>query len=805
MSPSSSDTRAPRATLLAVAVLLLLPVLLLGNALRPGHVLADAGTARIQPWAASATPAEKAAPQVNQDTVRENLPYRIFLHRTLGKSEIPWWNPYSYCGQPFVALSHTEVLYPPSWVAARFDPYFAYGALILFHLWVAGLGMLAWLRASRFSLPAALFGAVVFALNGMFATRHGHPQFVATACWLPWVLLGVEWLFTRRRARGVALVGGATALAILAGHPSIYVYGFYFVGVWLLVKALWFERAQPVRTRVFAVLAFGAGFAIGVALASPQLFALLELARHSTREERSLDRLVRKLSNWMHLLRIPFWGVLGSPVNDTYWSPTLTTYAAGTVYVGVLPLLLAAVGAGRGGRRGRVLGAVVVVALAILYVPALFRLAYLLPGFKFGRVDRLSIAIYLALAYLAALGLDTTLRDPLPRSGRWRAAALWLLPAAALAVVALAVVPVVSPTLPSKYGVAFLNPADSVPAVIWGLLLWVATVAWLVAARSGVARGALLFVAFGLSLVDLGAFWHHFAVVREADRIFRETPATRFLEAAPRPFRIAKVGGRHGLDDWLLMPANMPMVYGIEDVHGFGPLHTPRLDTLLDAADPERSYNAWHVRPLRDPRAVLSPILDLLGVRYLLAEDPLDLPGYALVHEGDMRIYENPHPMPRAFYVPDWDPAGDDERAANGLASGAYDPRQTVLLSGTPPRVPKRRVTTGDDTVQIAATGLNHVTLRKTGPDLGWVVLADAWYPGWRATVDGKRVRVWRADVDFRAVRVPGGDHEIRFHYVPTWLPWARWLVAFGLLGWLASLVLAARDRVRASARPAAD
>ncbi|NIY16440.1 MAG: YfhO family protein, partial [Nitrospinaceae bacterium] len=44
--------------------------------------------------------------------------------------------------------------------------------------------------------------------------------------------------------------------------------------------------------------------------------------------------------------------------------------------------------------------------------------------------------------------------------------------------------------------------------------------------------------------------------------------------------------------------------------------------------------------------------------------------------------------------------------------------------------------------------------------------LLDGFYPGWRATVDGKAVDILRGNHFFRTVALSGGEHRVVFDYV---------------------------------------
>ncbi|MBZ0275461.1 MAG: YfhO family protein, partial [Anaerolineae bacterium] len=67
-----------------------------------------------------------------------------------------------------------------------------------------------------------------------------------------------------------------------------------------------------------------------------------------------------------------------------------------------------------------------------------------------------------------------------------------------------------------------------------------------------------------------------------------------------------------------------------------------------------------------------------------------------------------------------------------------------------------------------------------------FLVLTDAYYPGWTATVNGQPAQVEKADGMFRAVAVPAGVSTVVFEYHPGW--WPGILIAGGA-AWLLVLV----------------
>jgi uncharacterized membrane protein YfhO len=98
------------------------------------------------------------------------------------------------------------------------------------------------------------------------------------------------------------------------------------------------------------------------------------------------------------------------------------------------------------------------------------------------------------------------------------------------------------------------------------------------------------------------------------------------------------------------------------------------------------------------------------------------------------------------------------------LTAPAFDPARELILADGEPRpagLPPGRV-------EVLDRRGDRVVLGAEMERDGFVVMADAWDPGWRARVDAGPVPLLRADVAFRAVAVPAGRHRIELVYRPT-------------------------------------
>jgi uncharacterized membrane protein YfhO len=74
----------------------------------------------------------------------------------------------------------------------------------------------------------------------------------------------------------------------------------------------------------------------------------------------------------------------------------------------------------------------------------------------------------------------------------------------------------------------------------------------------------------------------------------------------------------------------------------------------------------------------------------------------------------------------------------------------------------------GDSTpVEILREDNGHIALRTTRTGPGWLVIAQAWYPGWKARVNGIETPILRANYAFGAVKLDAGASRIELDYEP--------------------------------------
>jgi hypothetical protein len=194
---------------------------------------------------------------------------------------------------------------------------------------------------------------------------------------------------------------------------------------------------------------------------------------------------------------------------------------------------------------------------------------------------------------------------------------------------------------------------------------------------------------------------------------------------------------------------NAAMIERVSGVNNFDPLLASRYNDLITLVNTLSISDALRLAGMMDARYIVSP-----------REVPLPV-----VHRGaEVSIYHNDAALGRAWVVPQARVVTD---SLSALTDPSFDPRQVVLLDpADAPALPAGEFTKGKSSVTLRDSP-NAVTIRATSDSGGFLVLADTFYPGWQATLDGKPVEILRANFAFRAIAFPPGEHIVAFRYAP--------------------------------------
>jgi hypothetical protein len=803
---------ARRPALAAALVFALLSLLLYAPALVPGRTLSASDYLwSAAPWS-SARPADVPPFGSNFELVDAVTQFQPWLRYARDRlPDAPLWNPHVGAGRPFIANAQSAVLSPfnlPSYVLPF---WWSLGLVAALKVFAAAFGTWLLARALGMRFGGAMMAGLVYGFGLFFVVWVPWPH---TSVWalLPWLLLLADRVVRDPSALSGAGLAVVVALQFFGGHPES---SFHLLAVTVAFFALRLvvvrrEGAPAPPGRATAV--FAAGLGGGAALAAITLLPFLELLAHSNDVE------VRQ-GYWR--LSMPRGYLLGLMLPDYWGRATQTpigTFAQGrALYVGALPLVLAAVGlAVRPSLQRVAVAAFGVLMLAVVVgAPPLPDLIAQVPLIRTGNHIRLVIVMVLCLALLAGWGLDELAAGRVRRRGAVLALAcgLLLLPVLVLAARGQLTTDVLGRALSVAWGFA-QPPAQAADPQAGDIVRLASLLVWLVvmgaaivllAARLGGRLAAPAFVALAVALVAADLFragMGQTPAIATDEATQPSTPALGYL-ASRRPGRF--VGLERALGPSPVV-ANLSMREGLFDARSY------------DVPVEERHDKLWR-RAVKDggptdfptSNAVLTaaslPALRLLSVTDVVqdpAERPIRDPALPIAYDGrDARIYANPRALPRAGVVDAQQVVAGDEAELSAVLDPTFDGRRAVVTSRALPGLATAPRPGAPGRARIVRYEPERVVVEARARRPSAVVLTDAWYPGWKAEVDGREADVHRVDWMLRGVTIPAGRHTVELRYEPaSWrIGWIVSLVALVALATVAGLAVSRRGRARRARR----
>ncbi|RMD97296.1 MAG: hypothetical protein D6812_15530 [Deltaproteobacteria bacterium] len=671
------------------------------------------------------------------DALELNYPLRLLLSRSLKDGELPLWTETNLDGFPLFAEGEVGALYPPNLLLfALLPPLAAFHASLLLSLVQAGFFTFLLAREFECSVAAALFAGIVQAFCGFLLVHLPHTSIVAATSLVPLLLWVIERFL---RGRG-ALTWAAPVIAIeiFTGQPQMTLFSLVIATAYLLLRPQApgdrggrFTGRMRGRTLIRRLWRWGGVVLLGVMLGAVQLLPTIELAAQSQRGHGHVDT---TLGAWTpaHLVTLLAPYRYGNPAEGDPGR----SFDETTVYLGILPLILALYGIRRKERplSGFLLGMAL---LSLLLSSRLYALLAHLPPFGAFRFPSRFLAFFgLFVALLSAFGFDRAIEKC--RGGRKGVSILFLL----LALLDL-----------WHFGQQYHGYID--------------VEAWFTPPRS-------------------------VSILR---RLSGGDPDFRIWSLGverSRHFAPALVGGwRRDLLPYLdhrevLKPfTNIP--FGVPNAAGWFALQPIRSLRLY-----------WHFerrdRFPEDLSAVsLSPAdvrwLSLLGVRFVTSFFPVSASGLereATLHFQSgmppLRIYRNRLRYPPVRWVPHAEILPDERGVIAASLSPAWNPARSVLLEEGDldpflrDFVGKTHPGAEGAEVRVLARSPGRITLDVSSQENGFLLLTQLFYPGWVAKIESMRVPAtsprtivpYRADFLLTLLPLPPGDHHVTLTYRPV-------------------------------------
>jgi hypothetical protein len=208
-------------------------------------------------------------------------------------------------------------------------------------------------------------------------------------------------------------------------------------------------------------------------------------------------------------------------------------------------------------------------------------------------------------------------------------------------------------------------------------------------------------------LADLGFFVYKFLPFTDQKYLYPNTKVIQFLQENTKSDHSRFMT----LNDEIF-PPNSNIIYRLQSINGYDPLYLKSYQELVGGGN-----------RIIVPKDYRNPIINKLGVKYVLSFEDISSPDYQLVfEEGKTKVFENKKTWPRTFFTD---------------------------FSGK---------------AVITSYRENEVIIQTKNPVSKELILTDAFYPTWKVTIDSQKAEIARNDNFFRQVFVPAGYHTVRFY-----------------------------------------
>jgi hypothetical protein len=284
---------------------------------------------------------------IYRDFARYFYPVREFAANSIKSSILPLWNPYLYCGMPFLANLQSAIFYPLSIFPYILPFDFGIKLFVVIHFCLAGIFMYLLMCEWELNPASCLISAIVYTFGGYLLSTVDLLTTLTSATWAPLVLLFYNRainLGKRKEGEGrsfiyIILTGGALGLQFLGGEPFVLYATLIILTLFTIAKSLSYKLLTG--TWLFTPIFFlPIASIIGISLILFQILPFVELLFYSTRRG-GVEFL--EISPFFSLIPYELLGMF-LPLYFHYFIPSLFIEVKqswlSSLYLGILPIFL---------------------------------------------------------------------------------------------------------------------------------------------------------------------------------------------------------------------------------------------------------------------------------------------------------------------------------------------------------------------------------------------------------------------------------------------------------------------------------
>ncbi len=729
--------------------------------------------------------------------------FREFGASTLrATGHFPLWNPYLFGGMPYIAAMHGDIFYPTFLLRMVLPTDVAMTWGFIIHVFLAGLFTFGFLRVLGYGFYGALVGGIAYMMSGQIASyvSPGHDGKLFVSALFPLAL----WILHRGIREGKNWSWGAFALIIglcvLSPHPQLLQYTLLACGAYALFLALSAVDgpALPRSTGIKRLAAALGAVVVGLAIGAVQYLPVREYVSWSPRAGGLGDYASATSYAWppeelLNAYLPQFSGML-----NNYWGRN--SIHLHSDYVGAVVLILAGaafIGLRTDPRRKQILFWSLALLVSLLWslggATPFYHIPYaIIPGTKYFRAPATIFFIgTLAIAILACAGAERFVEGKVKR----KYLIGWLIAGGVIALLA-------STGALTSFAESFAEDRqlDAVhannSALIAGAWRSFAFVALAVALGSATLRGRISTrsAVWGLAALMTIDLWTverlYWMFSPPAKVIYASDAIVDMLKAERQPVRVLAVPFEQPAEPDAFLTGDAFMTHRVRNVCGYHGNQLGRYNDLTGCrANPQQLFNP--------------NVLQLTNTKYLLANIPQIpfLPNFVLA-KGPVRnasgdvvyLYRLNGDNPYSWLTPVAVKAPDEQVLATVL-NPRFDVRRAALFD-TSARV---HASVGVEALPApisVTTSVSHyepgkvrIDLSAPAPNGSSLLVSENYYPGWKATVDGKPAPIGRADYTFIGVELPSGARSIQLDFTsPAYergkvITWIAILFGFLMLG----------------------